>query len=86
MARVADSERTIWSLVGQYRGAVAESVAWQQVVAVLALRHAGVLVIEPRELIELPAGLTLVGSRRADGRIVICAVEPDEPAEPGRPG
>ena len=85
MAEMPDSERVIWPAVRQYRDVFAEAVAWQQVVAVMARRQAGVLVIEPHELVGLPPGLTLVSTTREDGRIVICAVEPDE-SEPGHPG
>lgn len=77
MAKLADSEETIWRLLQQngrlreqVKSLTADVIALQQMLAVLAGRADGVLVFEPSELAEVPPGAQFTGSK-FDGRIVL---------------
>jgi hypothetical protein len=85
MAKLADSERVIWSLREQNKRLLAEYLGTQQILAVLLRRAAGVTVIEPVELMEMPADAMIVGSKEPDGCIIVRLVT-GEPGQPGRAG
>jgi hypothetical protein len=87
MASFADSERLIWELIGknlQLRTALTDI---QKVVAAVVRREGGVLIIEPAERLEMPAGSTLVvdGLEDPDGGVTL-RLETGEPGQPGRAG
>jgi hypothetical protein len=99
MARMADSERVIWELRELARKLTedlldlkqenlrlgAECLVAQQMLAVLARRQAGTLIIFPDELASLPPGASVCRVDQPDGRVFLRAVS-DESAEPGSPG
>jgi hypothetical protein len=82
MATFADSEAVIWRQVEQIRQLQHKYRDMQQIVSVLARRQAGVLIIEPRELAELPSGAVIASECAPDGRVIIRLVT----GEPGQPG
>lgn len=82
MAKLAGSEAVIWRQAEQIRRLRQDCLDWQKVVAVLAIRQAGVLVIDYAELARLPSGTVVQSEYQPDGYIVIRAVT----GEPGQPG
>jgi len=82
VAKLGDSEAVIWRQAENIRLLRGEYLAMQAVVAVLARRQAGVLLISPEELMRLPSGTVIHSSRRDDGTMVIRVVT----GEPGQPG
>ena len=82
MARLADSEAVIWRQAEQIERLRQDCLDLQQVLAVLARRQDGVLVIDYADLARLPSGTTLQSEYQADGHVVIRAVT----GESGQPG
>jgi hypothetical protein len=85
MAQFADSEATLWQQAEQLRQLRGRLRDLEQVLAVLARRQAGVLIIEPEEMACLPSGTLIAIYARPDGAAVI-RTEPGFPGEPGQPG
>lgn len=90
MARLADSETALWRQAEQLRRLREQYLQQQRVIAALARRQAGVLVIDPAELAAVPSGAVVVSAERPDGFTVL-RVETGERrgdgrAEPGREG
>lgn len=84
MAQMADSEAVLWRQAEKIRHQEQENLHLQQVLAILARRQGGVLIIKPEELLTLPSGTVLFSERRGDDSIVIRVREPGGPVrEPG---
>lgn len=72
MAKLADSEATIYRLSAQLRKRQQQYSDLQAVLAILALRESdGRLVITPQEMMTLPSGTVIVRSDQDDGCVVI---------------
>lgn len=71
MAEFADSERTLWRQAEMLRRLRVQVLDQQRVIAILARRQAGVLVIEPEEMLAVPPGFVLVRGERPDGAMVL---------------
>ena len=73
MAEFADSERVLWQQAEMLRRSRVQILELQQVIAILARRPGGPLVITPEEMITLPSGTWITRSDRPDGAMVIRA-------------
>jgi hypothetical protein len=79
MAKLAESEAVVWRQADMLRRLREEILGLQRVIAVVARREGGVLVIAPEEVARLPHGTVIVRAVRPDGAVVIRT-------EPGTPG
>lgn len=84
MAQLADSEAVLWRQAEKIRHQEQECLNLKKVIAVLARRQGGVLIIKPEDLMQLPSGAWIDSEFRGDGTIVIRVREPGGQA--GEPG
>ena len=85
MAKLADSEAVMWRQAEQIRRLRQDCLDLQQVLAALACRQGGSLVIDFAELARLPFGVLVRRDFNPDGHMTVRVVT-GEPAEPGSAG
>ena len=85
MAKMADSEAVIWRQAEHIGRLRRDYLDLQRMLAVLALRQDGVLVIDCADLAKVPYGTLIQSEHQADGCTVI-RVETGEPGQPGSAG
>ena len=74
MAKLADSEAVVWRQAENIRQLRAGFLRLEKVLAVLARRQGGELLISPEEMARLPSGTVIRCSQRDDGDMEIQAV------------
>jgi hypothetical protein len=85
MAKLADSEATIWKLAGKVQQLREEYAGLQKVLVVLLRRDSSArTVVTAEELINLPPGVALHSAGLPDGGFSLWVT--DEPEQPGNAG
>jgi len=83
MAKLSDSEAVMWRQAEHIKRLRQDFLGLQRVLAALARRQGGILVLDYEELAKVPSGALVQCEYQADGHVVVRVAVTGGPEEPG---